>query len=119
MPKIKNLIRTADIQSDAAYGILRKGFKLAPFHHAQGALQTFLQSLGALVSKFNLETRVSQSIDFTGQFLLDEAYLRDYHDITDFTIYQMDPSADPKTIREKYFMDRYERRKDSFPEHFQ
>lgn len=83
MPKIKNLIRTADIQSDAAYGIL------------------------------------SQSTDFTGQFLLDEAYLRDYHDITDFRIYQMDPSADPKAIREKYFMDRYERRKDSFPEHFQ
>ena len=27
MPKIKNLIRTADIQSDSAYGILRRGFK--------------------------------------------------------------------------------------------
>ena len=28
MPKIKNLIRTAHIQADAAYGILRKGFKV-------------------------------------------------------------------------------------------
>jgi len=34
MPKIKNLIRTADIQSDAAYGILRKGFKFVLMKHA-------------------------------------------------------------------------------------
>ena len=31
MPQIKNLIRTAHIQADAAYGILRKGFKLTPY----------------------------------------------------------------------------------------
>lgn len=44
MPKIKNLIRTADIQSDAAYGILRRGFKAgyigARVQHSYGAFYT-------------------------------------------------------------------------------
>ena len=71
-----------------------------------------------MANKRYMRTHVNHSTDFTGHFLLDEAYLRDYHDISDFTLYQMDPTADPKEIREKYFMDRYERRKDSFPEHF-
>ena len=62
---------------------------------------------------------LNQSVHFTSNFLLDESYLRDHHQITDFKHYQMNPDLDPKMIREKYFMDRYERRKSIFPEFFE
>jgi len=34
-----------------------------------------------------------QPTDYTGNFVLDEEYLRDYHGITDFTSYQCDAAA--------------------------
>merc|ERR1711970_285051 len=39
-----------------------------------------------------------QDTSFTGNFLIDEHYLRDNNGITDFRPYQVDPSIDPSEL---------------------
>ena len=44
---------------------------------------------------------VSENTDFTGNFLLDEDYLRTYQNISDFQSYQLDQSLTPHELKSK------------------
>ena len=75
----KNLMRDPEIFSDAAYGIFCEG----------------TVCLRNNKKKFLLDT------SYSGNFLLDEDYLRTRHFITDFQPYQLDKSISPEELEEK------------------